>query len=455
MERYIQRNWVKNIKNKGASAEDYVKKDHDNRPARFVQMISGYIGAILALMGLTIILDSNLGDSSGGRKILALLPLIFGGGAYMFHKLKHPNNEILRELTSAFLYITFTKTLFDSVGAFGVEMDPGDGKYLTYLSFVIGLAIIYLNKSSLTVFVFLFYLIAWGGSMFMGMLMFGGMASSFGITSAGLGSAEGIALFWIFLGALYVIYFKDFKAGESNFKTVLLGWLLALAVTSGAVTSTGGYTLLGLSAVSFALYVFGKKYFDSGSAFWSRPFQTTSLLIASILMIAGSKKGSVTSLFGPSDLELDNIVGLVISLAILGGTAYYYYENHWKTENKLNIFMLGVPGLAIVALLFNFIKEGIDLVAILYTLGAGALFVKFILDGVKSKYPPIVLTGLVMMIMLIFFKFIAPGEDPNIKGGAILASGLALLYLVLHIDREWGLGNLKDVIKNNDNIIDK
>ncbi len=462
MERYIQRNWFRQLKDQAEAPKDAqaletsVNTDFDTRPHRLIQMYAGFFGGVLALVGLMALLADVLGPSEGTMKFLSLLPIILGGAVYGYHKTKKPDNKALRELSSTFLFITFTLSTFLAIPAFQIDLDLEQYRYVLYLCMAVGLALTYMNKSSLTAVTFLYFLLTWA---YLGVLLgniiggFGGPLRMLGGSVGFLGSGEEtVIVFWIFFAGI-VKYLLDNAVEGSNLKTVILGWLVGTVALLGAGMMTGGHALLGISAMIFALYVFGKKYYPNGTAFWNRPFQTLAVIGAIYLFLIFSHDSAlVGALFAAGvlgEMNTPQILGLLISLIIAGGSLFYYFKNHWQTGNKLNQFIALIPLLAILTTLLGFAKDPdlISFIAVIYTAGGIVLFGYWIKEGINSTYPPITLLGVMSIISLLIGKVSGMVEEgPATVGLYLLLVGAGLLYLVLIIDKRWNLGSFDGIL---------
>lgn len=472
MQRYIERKWYGNVL-KGAgnptntsSLSEYVNKDKDVRPARLLQMYAGLYGLIMVLFGLLLIIFELMGMEEATLKLLSVFPIILGGGLYAFHKMKHPDNGAMRELSTSFLAITFTISALTIPVAFQMDLDQDQYRYVFYICLAATLALTFMNKSSLTAYVMLSFLWLWAfAGFFIGMILENTLGSlGRGIGGDLLGSGiETSILFWAFFGGVVKFLMDNTKEGV-NLKTVILGWMVAPLAVAGGAAMTGGQALIGVSGVVFALYVFGKKFYAEGSAFWNRPFQTTAFLGLITLVLMCSNGDVLTGLLMMSGMYGEpggeQIVGLLVSLGLTGATGYYYFKNHYQTNNRLNITITVIPMLAIVAFLFGFSEERdtIALAGHLYTLGGILIFGFWLKEGLKSKYPPVTFLGLITLLMLFSIKSqdLAGVESPGKMGMIYLLLGLGLLYFTFLVDKNWGLNNFNNILpeKLMDQVID-
>lgn len=455
MERYIQRNWLRNLKtrisdnggnpNSGDEISKEVNTDRDVRPSRLVQMIAGLVGLGLAMSGIGII----LGDIIDSAEFNAFLPLILSGGIYAFYMLKHKESDAFREIASGVLFVSFYSAFPDVLRV--LEIDLGEPSYPQIVGLAVGGFLMFFNKSSLTAGLLMIVLIGTTvGGLASGLIqgMFGGRG---GVESMEL---VDMIIYWLIFAAV-IKFFMDQNedSGVVNLKTVLLGWLVAATLLSLSLAASGGQVFLGLGGSVLALYVFGKKYFGTGAAFYSRPFQTIAIVISGLALtycsIAGNIPGLLLSSGVFTEFKGPQLVGLLFTLGLLGGSGFYYFKNNWETGNKLNIFMLAFPALTLLSFLGAFAEseDVFELLAVLFWASGLALFGNYIRTGLKSKYPPALLLGLYFVIQLVLVKYNSVGSlEPMQKGIMNLLFGAAILYLVKMIDDVWNLGNFTGMI---------
>jgi hypothetical protein len=458
MERFIQRNWFRSLQKSvsnpadGRELEKAVMTEKDTRPARLIQMYAGLIGGMLVLSGLLTLIGKLLESSDFTPKLLSILPVLMGGACYGLYKMKFPDNNALRELSSGFFFLTFTFSLITAIPAFEIKIEPDQYRFVGYACLVFGITMTFVNKSSLTAYLFLTALLTW---TYVGQVFgLAGELIGFGGIGRGIGQVFGsgeemVLIFWGFFAAIIYFLLKNAASGV-NLKTVILGWLVGVIAIAGAMTMTGGHGLMAGGGVAFALYVFGKKYYGNGTAFWNRPFQTLSQLYTIFALVAYSHDIALMgALSGAGIKEIPQILGLVIALGLIGGTGYYYYQNYWQKGDRLNAFMALVPVLALLGFLAH-LAENSDvagIVAILYTLAGIVLFGFWFRVGVADKYPPITLLGIVSMSYLLIGKITAvEAEGYFALGFYLLFIGLAFVYVVMMLDRNWNLGNFKGVV---------
>jgi hypothetical protein len=450
MERYIQRNWFRNLKKEanesGKDLETIVKTDKDTRPPRLIQIYAGWTGFMLILTGLLVLLMDLLGMSEGTLKLYSLLPVILGGTFYGFYKTQHPENKALRDLSSAALYLTSFVSIIACMFTFKVLDNADPLPYIIYFCIAIGIGITFYENSALTAYLVLITLLGWASAGQAGL----------GFLLAGLNDVVGIIIFWGFIGAILYWFHKNVKMGEINLKTVLLGWSVAFTLLFACIGMTGGSYLIALSGLALALFVFGKEFYPNASAFWNRPFEITGYLIASILLIMGSQKvglfGLVRGLPSISGWEGPNVVGFLLALGILGGAIYYYYENYWSKDKKLNQFMAVPAVLSIVAFLLSFAKgDGVaTMLSLLFYAGGLALFGSIMMDGANRKHPPVMLAGLVLINLIIYNGVSSlvegSGMSASIVGLILIAFGAGFFFVVKLVDEKFELNGFKGIL---------
>lgn len=460
MERYIRRNWFTQLQKEASDPSDgrelnrIVHTDKDHRPARLIQMYAGMTGLLAVLAGIFVLFADILGSGEGTAKFMSLFPFILGLGLYIFYKMKHSENNAFRELSSAFLAITFFFTLVSSMVTFKIDLDADQLRYVIYIGLAAALGITYMNKSSLTAFVFMIFLVIWSGSAILGGFLPFGIGSVFG------SGVETVIVFWVFFAGIVYFLLTNLNTTEINLKTVILGWLVGVLAIAGASSMTGGQTFLADAAMIFALYVFGKKYYSKGTAFWNRPFQTIAIVMASAYFLAfchgDAILGSLLSSGVFTEFETPQILGLVISLGLMGGSLFYYHKNHWSTGDKLNQFMALVPLLALLSFLVGFAKDPdfYGFVGMIYTAAGIVLFGMWVKYGIAGKHVPITLLGVVTLLSILLTKTTAvQGESAMVMGLYLIFVGGFALFLTFYLDKAWGMGNFKGLVP--DELMDK
>ena len=141
---------------------DYYDKKPDRSGARAL-LIFGILGALLIGLGLILIIAHNWDQLSRPVKIaLALLPLVIGQAISFYVLMQKPEQKVWREGAATFLFLAFGACISMISQIYNI---PGQISDLMLTWMILGLPLVYIMRSSVASFIFLFGITYYGSQL--------------------------------------------------------------------------------------------------------------------------------------------------------------------------------------------------------------------------------------------------------------------------------------------------
>lgn len=479
MERYIQRNWLKQLTAK-LVAEDKITSQaaqtindeaaavNDHALYKIFKAIAGFIGVLLIFAGIHVILvdfmkPESLKDLQDFFKKFSFFPIIVGGGFYAFYYTQKRTSKLWKELAVPLFFIGAFMSLV--MMKYAMELDFVNIKILIYIVLTFGLWLIYKHNSLVTACIYIYLLTIIAG-------LFTGFTDAFtsGFGGRGVAGMVGSEIskdytwLWIFMWA-YLVAIVPFLihrlkgAGiQLGIKEAIVGGLFVNVAYQFAIGLTAGYGALGLLVIMPTIYMISKRYFAQATWFYNRPGSTALVVAAVIMTLVFSNKGAGLGIsgFGLTDtFELDQILALLVIIAI-GLYGFKFYKDEIEANNiKLNWVLLAFPAVVFISGLI-----GSDYAYIVYTLYGFALFGNYVKEGLAMKYPPLIILGAGFGLIFVCARILVNMMETLAEEDSLIVIGLIVIFFgalwlgtVMYLKNQWSVSD-DNANPDDDNLLD-
>lgn len=467
MERYIQRNWLKQLTAKlvaedkitsqtAQTINDEADATNDFALYKMFKSVYGLIGTFLVFAGLLVIFGDFIGDK---EKVMCFIPGLIGGGGYFFYLSQKRTSKLWKELMVPLFMVSVGVSFPMILAAF--EIDFINNKLIFYMILTFMLWLIYKHNTIVggAIYLIILFIV---GSLFSGitaMLPYGEFAS-FGRSIVSDDYSWLWILSWAYLIA--IVPFLKYRLSDIGIKLgikeAILSWLFVYAAYQFSFGMTAGFGGLGFLVVSTLLYMMSKRYYGQATWFFNRPGSTMLVwsAVISTLLFSNKAMGIGFSAYGfPDDIGLDQILSLLVILGI-GLYAFKFYKDQIEPNGvQLNYILMAYPAVFFVAALI-----GSDGAYAVFTLYGIALFGWYAKEGLRMKYSPLVLLGVGFGVLFACIRIainvlekVMEEQSALIAGITLIFFGLIFLGSILYIKGIWSVSD-DNVNPDDDNILD-
>jgi uncharacterized membrane protein len=141
---------------------DFYQQQPDRSSHRAL-LVFGILGALLVGLGIILIIAHNWDQLSRSLKtVLAFLPLVIGQAVSLYVLLKKSEQKAWREAAATFLFLAFGACISMISQIYNI---PGEVSDLLLIWMVLGLPLVYIMRSSMASFIFLFGITYYGAQL--------------------------------------------------------------------------------------------------------------------------------------------------------------------------------------------------------------------------------------------------------------------------------------------------
>jgi len=401
------------------------------------------LATTLTLVGIVALLGEYWIDLSGGvQMIVGLIPMAAGYFIFYYAFNNRSDSKFLMEAACIFCMTMIGFSLVLEAFYFESLREPK----LFVFWMLLSLPVIYMSGSSFGALKYLGLVYLWlmvKATSMMGLVMMA-MRNDYTdlLGGAGAGASSDAGVWgWLFILLILPHFFDHFDRPSFNTRKIVLGFLGMYYVYNCALMMFVGHSFFGISFLFVCIYMLGKDYFSDGAFWWNRPLQSIVIfatVLASVIFSFEEVHPALLRSQGYNEGALSSSTGwfaMIVNYLVLFGLAagaVVSVLNDMKGDKKANLFIVGFPLVALVAIILDKLTEGsadYSLGAWLFTIYIITMGIDYTIRGMKNNNYAATAIGVVILLIMINAKFYYHLKDITDGDGVDQVIGLFNLAL--------------------------
>lgn len=389
--------------------------------------IFGIIGGVLIGTGIILLFAHNWEQlSRGTRTFLSLLPLIIGQLLVIWVLWSQKKSTGWREGSSTFLMLAIGSSIALISQTYNI---PGDFGNFLLMWMLLSIPLVYILNASLPAVLYFIGITAWSG-----------------YTKA---NQSNPALFWP-LAALIIPHF--WQLAKNNLYSPQLSFLswtvaISLCIATGITFADSflGYWFIVYGCLFSVMFLAGNLWFTEAPTIWQKPFFIVGgagITILSLLLTYSDMWHNINVKFFPIPHIFSGVstfVEFIMTIVFLITPIILAIITFRRQQTNKLIFGL-IFILAIAAYLLYGLTESPILPIIIFNTYLFVLALSTIIYGIRSSSLSTTNTGMVILALLIIFRFFDSEVGFVIRGIVFIALGIGFLVTnVLMLRRKGGI----------------